>query len=346
MVECARRPKVGEHMRRREFITLVCGVAAEWPLVVRAQQQPDRMRRVGVLMNSDGDDPIERGLVTSFLDALQQQGWTVGRNVQVDVRFAAGDVDAFQKLALELTNLRPDVILAASNLAATALQHAARDIPIVFTQVSDPIGRGLVATLARPGGNATGFINFEASMGGKWVDMLNEIAPKVARIALLFHPGTSPHIASGFYLRAAQDSGRRLSIETDIMPVHDLAELDLALNQFAQEPNSGLIVLPDAFALANADIIVALAGRLRLPTIYAFSRYVSLGGLLCYGIDRKDQYPRAATYVDRILRGEKPADLPVQAPTKYETVINLKAAKALGITVPQTLLAIADEVIE
>jgi putative tryptophan/tyrosine transport system substrate-binding protein len=332
-------------MRRREFLGVLGGAAAAWPLAARAQT-PAKVRRVGVLMNSAANDPVEESLVAAFVEALRQLGWVAGRNLHIDLRWAAGDFDKFQTLSAELTAQRPDVILAVSNLAVTAIRRTASDIPVVFTQVSDPIGRGFVANLARPGGTITGFANFEASMGGKWLGTLKEIAPNLTRIALVFNPETSPHIASGFYLREAADAGSRLSVETVVTRVHSRFELESQFRQFADEPHSGVVVLPDAFTTANGDMIVALAMRLALPAIYPFHRFVSLGGLIYYGVDPKDQFPRAATYVDRILKGEKPADLPVQAPTRFELAVNLKVAKALGLAVPPTLLASADEVIE
>jgi ABC-type uncharacterized transport system substrate-binding protein len=330
-------------MRRREFITLLGGAAA-WPVTARAQLA--RMRRVGVLMNTSADDQLGRTFVDTFVQALGRLGWVLERSVQIDARWASGNAETFKILANELVSLNPDVVLGASNLAATALRQTGASIPVVFTQTSDPIGRGLVANLARPGGLYTGFSNFETSMGSKWLDMLKEIFPDLAVASFLYNPETSPHIASGFYLKDAESAGRQLAIKTLPVPLQSTTELGPMMRRLAQEKSCGLIVLPDAFTLTNIDQIVALAARDSVPAIYSYPQIVSLGGLVSYGIDVKQQYLGAANYVDRILRGEKPGDLPVQGPTKFVLAINLKTAKALGLDLPPTLLARADEVIE
>jgi putative ABC transport system substrate-binding protein len=333
-------------MKRREFIGMLGGGAVTWPLAAVAQKS-GRMKRIGALSGGETPgNPLSDALTVAFVERLEQLGWTDGRNVQIDFRWAGGDAAKFAILAKELIDLKPDVVLARSNSAVTALQQANKDVPIVFTQVSDPIGRGFVTTLARPGGNITGFSSFEASMGGKWLEKLEEIAPKLGRAALIFNPATAPHIAAGFYLRAAEDAGRRSAIQVLITPVQDIADLERSMGKLASEPNSGLIVLPDGFTLAHADITVALAARFGLPAIYAFRSFAARGGLLSYGIRLKDQYSGAASYVDRILNGAKPAELPVQFPSRFELIVNLKTAKALGLEVPAQLQQLADEVIE
>src|SRR5262245_4693929 len=332
--------------RRREFIALLGGAAA-WPIPTLAQNS-DRMKRIGVLMASSDtpSDPLGPPLLRAFVDRLQQLGWTDGQNVQIASRWAGGDVAKFRTFAKDLADLKPHVILAQGNLAA-ALQHTdTQHTPIIFVQVSDPIGRGFVATLARPGGNTTGFSNFEESMGGKWLEKLKEIAPKVARVALIFNGSTSPHIAAGFYLRAAEDAGRRSGVETLIVQIDDAAEIERSIGRFAGEPDGGLIILPDAFTIVNADLIVSVAARLRLPAIYPFRTFSAVGGLLIYGINTRDQYLGAASYVDRILKGALPAELPVQAPSKFELILNLRTAKTLDLDVPLQLQQLADEVIE
>jgi putative ABC transport system substrate-binding protein len=329
-------------MRRREFITLIGGAAAAWPLAVRAQQP---MRRIGALTPFAEGDAVAQADVTAFRERLQQLGWTDGRNVRVDYRWAAGEVGRIRTYAKELVALQPDVILARTTPVTAALLQETRTIPIVFVGVSDPVGAGFAASIARPGGSATGFTNVEASLGGKWVEVLKEIYPRIARIAVMFDPRTSPGDGS-FYLRLVENAARSIAVETIATPVHDAAEIERAIAAFAREPDGGLLVQPDVTMHSNRALIIAQAARHRLPAVYAFQFYVAEGGLASYGIDVVDLYRRAATYVDRILRGEKPGELAVQAPVKFELAINLKTAKALGLEMPPMLLGRADEVIE
>jgi len=325
---------------RREFITLLGGAAAAWPLATRAQQS-DRVRRIGALMNLAADDPEALGRITAFVQGLQQLGWTDGRNVRIDARWAAGNADNFRKYAAELIALAPDGILATSTQAVTALQQATHTAPIVFVQVIDPVGAGLVASLARPGGNTTGFTVFEYGMSGKWVELLKEIAPGVRRVAVL------RDLAIGIaQLAAIQAVAPSFGVELTVIGVRDADEIESAVAAFARSPNGGLIVTASTPAAIHRELISTLAARHRLPAVYSFRYFVTAGGLISYGPDSIDPYRRAAGYIDRILKGEKPADLPVQAPTKYELVVNLKTAKALGLEVPATVLARADEVIE
>jgi putative ABC transport system substrate-binding protein len=326
---------------RRQFVALLGGAAA-WPLVARAQQ-PDRMRRIGVLMSLAADDPQGQARLAAFLQALQQLGWTDGRNVQIDTRWAAGNADKIRKYATELVTLAPDVILASGGSVAGRLIQVTRTVPIVFTQTPDPVGAGFVDSLARPGGNATGFTMFEYGMGGKWLEVLKEIAPSVTRAAVLRDP-TIPQGAGQW--GAIQTAAPSFGIDVIPLNVRDTSEIERAVAAFARSSNGGLIVTGSGLAVVHRNLIVTLAARHRLPAIYPLSAFVTGGGLISYGVDSLDPHRRAASYVDRILKGEKPADLPVQAPTKYELVINLKTAKALGLEVPSTLLARADEVIE
>jgi putative tryptophan/tyrosine transport system substrate-binding protein len=328
-------------VRRREFITLVGGVAA-WPLAARAQQ-PGQMRRIGVLMNVAADNPRGQAGVAAFQQVLQQLGWSDGRNVRIDTRWGANDIDLDRKYAAELVALAPDVILASSTPSVTALQHVTRTLPIVFVQVSDPVGAGVVDTLARPGGNTTGFMNFEYSLSGKWLELLKQIAPSVTRVAILRDPANPAGIGQFSSIQAAAQS---LGVEVRPLTARDAAEIERAIAAFARLANGGLIVTPSAGNAVHRELITTLAARYKLPTIYSDRLNVTEGGLISYGPDRVDEFRRAAGYVDRILKGEKPADLPVQAPTKFELVINLKTAKALGFTIPTTLLATADEVIQ
>jgi putative ABC transport system substrate-binding protein len=329
-------------MRRREFITLVGGAAAAWPLAARAQQG-ERMRRIGVLTTLAADDPVSRSRAAAFAQGLQELGWTDGRNVRIDYRWAAGDAERFRKYAAELVALAPDVILAAASPSLMALQQASRTVPIVFVQVIDPVGGGFVESLARPGGNATGFTLYEYGISGKWLELLKEIAPRVSRVAII----RDPTLTSGTgQFAAIQSVAPSLGVEVSPVNVRDAGEIERTLTAFARSPNGGLIVTASPPAVVHRDLIVRLATQHRLPAVYWQRFYVADGGLIAYGPDPVDQYRQAAGYVDRILKGEKPADLPVQAPTKYELVINLKTAKALGIDVPTTLLARADEVIE
>jgi putative ABC transport system substrate-binding protein len=330
-------------MRRREFILLLGGSVAGWPLVVRAQQ-PERMRRIGVLMASAADDTESQARMAGLLQGLQQLGWADGSNVRIDIRWATTNPDDIRRHAAELVAIAPDVVVAASGtLTVAPLLQASRTQPIVFAVVIDPVGAGFVASLARPGGNATGFTIFEYGMSGKWLELLKEIAPRVTRAAVL----RDPVIASGIgQFAGIQAVASSFGVELSPVDVRDAGEIERAVTAFARSSNGGLIVTASALATRHRDLIIALAARHRLPAVYSYRYMVAAGGLASYGPDSIDQYRRAAGYVDRILKGEKPADLPVQSPTKYETVINLKTAKALGLTVPDTVLARADEVIE
>ena len=327
-------------MKRREFITLVGGAAA-WPLGARAQQG-DRMR-IGVFMPLAEDDPVGQARIAAFLQGLQHTGWTDGGNVRIDYRWSAGDDERVRKYAAELVALAPDVILATGSATVGALLQATRTIPIVFPIAVDPVGAGFVESLARPGGNVTGFLLFEYGISGKWLELLKEIAPKLKRVAIL----RDPSIAAGSgQLGAIQSVAPSLGVELSPFGVRDGGEIERAIAAFARVPNSGLIVTGTPLALVHRDLLITLAVRHKLPAVYYDRSFVSAGGLISYGPDILDQYRRAAAYVDRILKGEKPADLPVQAPTKYELLINLKTAKAFGLEVPATVLARADEVIE
>jgi putative tryptophan/tyrosine transport system substrate-binding protein len=328
-------------IRRREFITLVGGTAAAWPLAARAQQE--RVRRVGVFMNFAPDDPAAQTRLTRFLQRLQELGWTEGRNLQVDVRWGAGDALRIRQAAAELVGLAPEVILSTGSPTTGPLLQATSTLPIVFVQVADPVGAGFIEQLAHPGGNATGFSNFEYEMSGKWLELLNQIAPKVRRVAVL----RDPSVASGIgQLAAIQTAAASVTVKLAPITLGHADDIDRAVNGFAREPDGGMIVTAGGAGIVHRKLLIQLAAKHRLPAVYPDRVFVADGGLVGYGPDRLDQYPRAATYVDRILRGEKPADLPVQAPTKYELVINLKTAKALGLTVPDSVLARADEVIE
>jgi putative tryptophan/tyrosine transport system substrate-binding protein len=328
-------------MQRRNFLGVLGGAAA-WPLAARAQQG-DRMRRIGVLMALAADDPQGQARLTAFLQALQQLGWTDGRNVRIDTRWAAGDADRFRRYAAELIALAPDAILASGGTGAGALLQATRTVPIVFTQTNDPVGAGYVDSLARPGGNATGFTNMEYGMSGKYLELLKEIAPRMARAAVLRDPTIPQGIGQFGAIQAVAPS---LGVELRPIDVHDAPEIERAVTAFARAPNSGLIVTGSALTAVHRDLIIMLAARHKLPAVYWDRFFVTGGGLASYGPDSIDPHRRAAGYVDRILNGAKAADLPVQAPTKYELAINLKTAKALGLTLPPTLLARADAVIE
>jgi putative tryptophan/tyrosine transport system substrate-binding protein len=329
-------------MQRREFITLVGGAVAAWPLAERAQQR-ERMRRIGVLMNLTPDDAEGQARLAAFLQGLQEAGWAVGRNVRIDLRWGAGDADSFRKQAAELIALAPDVVFASGIPAATPLLQATRTVPIVFAQVVDPVGAGLVASLARPGGNATGFTSPEYGFAGKWVEVIKNIAPSATRVAVLRDAASSSGIG---YLSAIQSVAASLGMELTPVGVSDADEIERGITAFARAPNGGLIVTGNTLTMVHRELIITLAARHRLPAVYGLRLFVNDGGLISYGPDSIDPHRRAAGYVDRILRGAKPADLPVEAPNKYELVINLKTARALGLDVPVTLLARADEVIE
>ena len=328
-------------MNRRDFVTLLGGAAAAWPLAARAQQ-PDRMRRIGVFMNLASDDAEGQARNAAFLQGLQEAGWAVGRNVRIEYRWGAGDPELFRRYAAELVALAPDVILA-SGASMYALQQVTREVPIVFVQVPDPVGAGIVLSMARPGRNATGFTRFEYGVSAKWLELLKEIAPRVTRAAVV----RDPAIPTGTgQLGAIQSVAPSFGVELSPVDVRDVREIEGTVAAFARGSNGGLIVTASALAVVHREVIITLATRYKLPAVFFLRSFVTDGGLISYGPDSMDQFRRAAGYVDRILKGEKPADLPVQAPTKYELVINLKTARALGLDVPPTLLARADEVIE
>ena len=333
---------MASHIGRRELLAALGGAAAAWPLAARAQQR-EQMRRIGVLMNLTADDAEGQGRLAAFMQGLQEAGWSVGRNVRVDLRWGGGDPELYRSHAAELVALAPDVFLAAGAIVTRALQRATRTIPIVFANAVDPVGMGFVASLARPGGNATGFTIFEFSMGGKWLELLKQIAPGITRAAVL----RDTTLASGAgEFGAVQTVAPSFGVELHPVDVRDADEMDRAITAFASESNGGLIVTQNATAILRRKLIIALAARHRLPAIYGYPSFVTDGGLISYGPDSMDGYRRAAAYVDRILKGAKPADLPVQAPVKYELEINLKTARALGLEVPPSVLARADEVIE
>jgi putative tryptophan/tyrosine transport system substrate-binding protein len=326
--------------RRKLLVAL--GGAAAWPLAARAQQG-ERMRRVGVLMNLAADDPEAPARVAALAQGLGELGWTVGRNVMIDYRWAAGDVERNRKYAAELVALAPQVIVANSSQAVAALLQATRTVPIVFVGLPDPVGAGFVKSLARPGGNITGFLAFEFGMSAKRLELLKEISPQTTRVALI----RDPTIAAGTgQFGAIQTAAPSVGVELSAIDVRDAGEIEDAVTTFARSPNGGLIVTGGALANLHRDVIIKVAARYRLPAVYAFRHFVTSGGLISYGSDIVSQFRSAAGYVDRILKGEKPADLPVQAPTKYETILNLKTAKAIGIEIPDKLLTLADEVIE
>jgi putative tryptophan/tyrosine transport system substrate-binding protein len=328
-------------MKRREFITLLGGAAAVWPLAAGAQQG-ERMRRIGVLVPHDQDSPVAQARIAALLQELQRLGWT-GRNVRIDIRWAGAEVENIRKHAAELAALAPDVILANGSVVVTPLLQATRTVPIVFVVVPDPVGAGFVDSLARPGGNATGFVQFEYGLSGKWLELLKEVAPRLTRAAVL----RDAAIPSGTgQFGAIQSVAPSVGLEVSPVNIRDASEIERTVGAFARSANGGLIVTGSALAQLHRNLIITLAARYKLPAIYFERFFVTAGGLISYGPDLVDQYRRAADYVDRILKGEKPAELPVQAPTKYETVINLKTAKALGLEIPQTVLARADEVIE
>jgi putative tryptophan/tyrosine transport system substrate-binding protein len=330
-----------EPLKRRAVITLLGGAAA-WPPAVRAQRG-ERIRRIDVLESGAEDDPVQKARLAGFRHGLERLGWSEGSNVRIGYHFAAGRGDQYQVLAKELVALHPDVILANTTPITAALQRESRVIPIVFVNVSDPVGQGFVASLARPGGNLTGLLLYEASITGKWLAMLKEIAPRLVRAALVGNPKTTPY---DYFLRAAEAIAPSLAIELVPSRVENAADIEHTIEMFGRQPDGGLLLVPDANTVVHRGLIIALAARLRLPAVYAFRSFVTAGGLMSYGTGQVDMFQQAASYVDRILRGANPADLPVQAPTKYETVINLKTAKALGFTVPPGLLVAADEVIE
>jgi putative tryptophan/tyrosine transport system substrate-binding protein len=329
-------------LRRRQFITLLGGAAIAWPLAARAQQG-ERMRRIGVFFPGSADDTEYQARNAWFLQGLRELGWTDGRNVRIDYRWSAGDPNNIPKHAAELVALAPDVILAAGGAVTGPLLQATRTVPIVFVIVPDPVGAGFVDSLARPGGNATGFINFEYGISAKWLELLKEISPRVTRVAVLRDPAIAQGIGQ---FGAIQSVAPSLGVEVRPANVRDASEIERAIAALARSSDGGLIVTGSALAVVYREQIITLAARHRLPAVYFIRAFVEGGGLLSYGPDYRDQFRRAAGYVDRILKGEKPTDLPVQVPNKYELVINLKTAKALGLTIPETLLATANEVIQ
>jgi putative ABC transport system substrate-binding protein len=327
---------------RRDFITLLGGAAATWPLAVGAQQG-DRVRRIGVLMWGDENDPAARTYISTFTQALADLGWTDGRNVRMDLRWAGDDINRMRALAQELVGLQPDIILAGSTPATAAVQRETRTIPIVFARVGDPVASGLVAALNQPGGNVTGFGYLEATLGGKWLELLSEIAPGLKRAAIMFNPDIAP---ASIFIPSLETAARSLKVVPIIAPVHGDGEIETAINALGREPGGGLVVMPDLFTTVHRAPIISAAARNNVPAVSVQSAFARDGGLLSYGNDQTDSFRRTATYVDRILRGAKPADLPVQFPTKYELFLNLKTAKALGLAVPPSILLRADEVIE
>jgi putative tryptophan/tyrosine transport system substrate-binding protein len=329
-------------LKRREFITLL-GTAATWPLAARAQQS-ETVRRIGVLMTFAQTDAGWQRTAAEFLKALEHLGWVRGRNLEIEFRWDGPDPDQIQRYATELVELKSDLIVCQATPSVRSLQRTTRTIPIVFVNVSDPLGSGFIESLARPGGNITGFSNFEPAMGGKWVELIKEIAPSVTRIALMSNPDTSPQ--ARFYFPSIENAALSLGLQTIVTPVRDDAEIDHAIVALAHESGGGLVLLSDIFTLANHELIVRLADQYRVPAVYPFCDFAKSGGLLSYGVDVAFQFPQAAAYVDRILKGEKPRELPVQGPTKFELIVNIKTAKALGLSVPNTLLVSADEVIE
>jgi putative tryptophan/tyrosine transport system substrate-binding protein len=328
-------------MRRREFISLLSGTTA-WPVAARAQQ-PYRMRRIGVLMGF-AEDPEEQSSVAALREELGKLGWTEGRNIEIDTRWATADVEAMKQFAKELVALQPDFILTSSTPATAAMLQQTRTIPIIFVLVADPVGSGFVTSLPRPGGNVTGFTPIVGSLGGKWVELLKEIAPRLARVTLLFNPPTATFVEG--YLNPFKAAAASLGVEALVAPVDDMSELEFLITTQAREPNSGLVVIPDVFTVGHRAEITLLAARYRIPAVYWDRSFAEVGGLISYGPYIVEEFRRAASYADRVLRGEKPSELPVQAPVKFELVINLKTARALGLDVPPMLLARADDVIE
>jgi putative ABC transport system substrate-binding protein len=328
-------------MRRRDFITLLGGAAAAWPVAARAQQ-PERMRRIGVLMHGASDEPESQARLAAFARGLHEAGWSVGRDVRIETRWSTGDVTRLRRDAAELVALRPDVMLAGVGATIPALLEASGTVPIVFAQGLDPVGAGFVESLSHPGGNATGFTQFEYSLSGKWLELLKEVAPGVTRVGVLREAGPAG-IGQWAIIQAV---GQSLGVELSPINLRNASEIERALTAFARRPNGGLIVVVSALSQIHRELVVALAARHQLPVVYPYRFFVTGGGLMSYGPNLIEQYRRAGSYVDRILKGEKPADLPVQAQTKYELVINLKTAKALGLELPPTLLARADEVLE
>jgi len=330
-------------MKRRQFIGLVGSFAVTWPFTARSQQL-DVVRRIGVLMGFAESDREQQTFVAAFREGLKKLGWAEGHNIRIDYRWGAGDADRIRSLAKELVDLRPELIVGQSTPVVVALVRETQTIPIVFVNVADPLGSGFVASLSRPGGNLTGFMTDNSALGGKWVELLKEIAPRTVRTALLFNPATA--VPLKFYMPSIQAAAATSHVEVNVTPVHSKGEIEGVIAAQAREPGNSLIVMPDPFNVANREQIILLAARYRVPAMYYRREFAEAGGLIVYGSDFAEQFPQAAAYVDRILKGAKPADLPVQAPTKFELVINLKATKALGLDIPFHIQQRADEVIE
>jgi putative tryptophan/tyrosine transport system substrate-binding protein len=331
-------------MRRRDFIKVIGGAAATWPVAATAQQ-PDRMRRIGVMVGYAEDDPEAQTRLAAFKQGLLTSGWNEGRNLKIDVRWASGDADRATTLARELVALQPEVIMSNTTPVTAALHNITKTIPIVFVAVSDPVGAGFVASLPRPGTNMTGFINLERTLGGKWLELLKEIAPGIARVSVMFNPQTAPY-AEEIYLPSMETAAKKLGVKQLKALVYREADIEEAISALGREPGSGLIAMTDSFMTVHRKAVIELTTRNKLPLMYFVSIATREGGLISYGIDLTDLFGRSASYVDRILRGAKPAELPVQLPTKFEMAVNLKTAKVLGLAVPKTLLAGANEVIE
>jgi putative ABC transport system substrate-binding protein len=330
-------------MRRRDFITLLGGTAAVCPLTVGAQQS-ERMRHIGILMAFSESDPEAQSWAAGFREELAKLGWTEGHNIQIDTRWATANVESLQQSAKQLVALQPDLILTGSTPATAAMRQQTNTIPIVFAMVGDPVGSGFVTSLSRPGGNLTGFTPIENSLGGKWVELLKEIAPRVARVAMVFDPAMAPF--ASYYLDPFKAAAATLGMEAIVSPVDDIAALERVVATLAREPNSGLIVMPDAFTIGHHANITSVVARYRVPTVYPFRIFTEVGGLVSYGSSALDEFRRAASYADRILKGAKPSELPVQTPINFDLVINLKTAKALGLDMPSSIRLRADEVIE
>ena len=331
-------------MRRREFITLAGGAAATWPLAARGQQA-ERVRPIGVLLGFAENDPTSKICISAFTRGLAEFGWTDGRNVGMDVRFAAGDLDRMQIFAKELVGFKPDVILTQTTPATRAVQRETQTIPIVFVNVADPVGSSFVASLPHPGGNLTGFAQWEPTISSKWVELLIQIAPGVKRIATIFNPETAPYVRS-FFLSSFEATTRASKLESIVVPIHSSAEIETIINSLGREPRGGLVVMPDAFTDLHRTLIISLAARNNVPAVYPYPYFPKEGGLASYGTDYIDIFYRSASYIDRILRGGKPEDLAVQLPVIFRMIINNNTAKALGLTIPSGVMAIADEVIE
>jgi putative ABC transport system substrate-binding protein len=328
-------------MRRRELIgALLGGAAAAWPLAARAQEP----RKIGVLSGLPESDPEGRARVAAFREGLQRLGWTEGRNVRIDVRWGTSEVETMQRLAKELVTLQPNVIVTQNTPGTAAMLQQTRVIPIIFVNVVDPVGSGLVANFLQPGGNVTGFISLESTITGKWLELLKEMTPSLARVGFLFNPATASY--AEYYLKPFKATAPSFAVEAIASPVHDLAALETVIASLADKPNGGLMIMPDSFLIAHRVAVTSLAARYHLPAVYPFRHFTDVGGLLSYGSDQLDNYQRAASYADRILKGEKPSELPVQVPAKFEMTINLKTAKILNLEMPPKLVALADEVIE